>query len=416
MGIMVASGAALFSGIRSSERSGDWLGELAVPDFSWVVNAPSRYSSLLRKIPDIFAWQESSDHFASLQVLARSVALHRFRSCLDHIGRYDADLFKSMRTTFEELPALGKLRFLMAPETFYRISRLRKEPVDSISFLCNALNGEAAFHGLGAMNKGYSTALGDFYCPEPPHGGANEGGAPTEAFRAPLLRDTITIDFDSVNAAAAQEMDVALPEYVQYSAAEKSRVCEKLNATFAQIKNVSEAAADLIKEHIKVIVPFKTATAQHGSTSQPHVPGRVLLRGVDQINLAMIASALVHEAMHQVLYILEWAGTFVVEDPDARAVRVKSLWTGRDLALHSYIHACFIWYGLANFFFLAQSSRDFEISQVKRELARSLSGFRDRNPVDQLAPHAGMLRYDVLKVAGTLWDRLQYILQTVAHD
>src|SRR5438128_2739221 len=117
----------------SLEPAGDWPGELAVPDFSWTVNTSSRYGSMLRKIPDIFAWEESGEHFKNLQVLARSVALCRFRSCLDHIGRYDLDLSKSMRTTFEDLPLPGKLRFMMAPETFYRITQLRRDPVESIS-------------------------------------------------------------------------------------------------------------------------------------------------------------------------------------------------------------------------------------------------------------------------------------------
>src|SRR5438270_10917743 len=94
--------------IRSSDSqsnafdlSHDWLEELAVQDLSWVVNTPSRYASMLQKIPDIFAWEESRDHLANLQVLARSVALRRLRSSLDHIGRYDQSLFRSVRTTFE---------------------------------------------------------------------------------------------------------------------------------------------------------------------------------------------------------------------------------------------------------------------------------------------------------------------------
>jgi len=409
---MVATGAAIHlydSRADSSEPTGDSLGELAVPDLSWTVNTSSRYSSMLRKIPDIFAWEESAEHFKNLQVLARSVALRRFRSCLDHIGRYDLDLSKSMRTTFEELPLSAKLRFLTAPETFYCITLLRKEPVESICFLCNALNGEAALHGRGPMKEGYATALGDFYCSE-----TAGDSTSLQVFRAPLLADTVIIDFDSPNVARAQNMDAQKDNVQLYSPEEKALVCEKLNTTFARIKSVSEATALLIKEHVKVVIPFKTAMSQHGSTSQPSVPGRVLLRGADQMNSAMIASALVHESMHQVLYILEWAGIFIIEDPDARVARAKSLWTGRDLALHSFIHACFIWYGLSTFFSLAQSFDVFEPRHIQRELERSLAGFRGQNPVDLLAPHAGMLRYDVLKVARTLRDRLQYILDQTA--
>lgn len=395
----------------SFNRNYDWMEELAVQDLSWVVNTSSRYASMLNKIPNIFAWEESRDHLNNLQILARSVALRRLWSCLDYIGRYDRSLFKAMRTSFEELPLEGKLRFMTAPETFYRITRLRKEPVESIVFLCNFLNGETAFHGLSPIDKDYVTALGDFYCSESTQDrvAGGEDDAPLQAFHVPRLAGAIPIDFASPNVKNAQETD-ELREYLQYSEEDKALICEKLNEALARIERVSEAAAYVLKQHIKVIVPLKTTERGYGSTSQPHYPGRVLLRGAELTPLAALATNLVHEAMHQVLYILEWGGSFIVEDPDVRAVRVKSGWTQRDLALHSYIHACFIWYGVSMFWGHARSSDVFEAADIQAQLAKTLSGFRDRNPVDLLAPYAGMLRYDGLKTAATLRDRLQDIL------
>jgi hypothetical protein len=141
-----------------------------------------------------------------------------------------------------------------------------------------------------------------------------------------------------------------------------------------------------------------------------------LLRGIEEGSLGAIAGGLVHEATHQVLYVLEWAGPFIVEDPDMRAVAVKSGWTGRDLALHSFIHACFVWYSLSNFWGLARSHEAFDAADVKGQLARSLIGFRDENPVARLAPYAGMARYDVLKIVGTFRDRLQSVLSESAVE
>ncbi len=394
----------------SSDLNRDVFEELAVQDLSWVVNTMARYASMLHKIPDIFAWEESKDHLANLQILARSVALQRLRSCLDHIARYDKSLYRSMRITFEELPPEGKLRFMTAPETFYRITRLRKEPVDSIVSLCNFLNGEAALHSLGPIAEDYVTALGDFYYSAHTPGGptaadGKEDNAAANAFYVPRLMGTIPIDFSSPNAATAQEGDDER-EYLQYTEEEKALVCERLNEVFSRIERVSEATAYLIKQHVKVIIPLKTAERGSGSTSQPRFPGRVLLRGIEVSSLGGLASGLVHEAMHQVLYILEWAGPFVVEDPDMRAARVKSEWTGRDLPLHSYIHACFIWYGLSTFWTRAQATDAFDAADVERQLGRSMAGYRDENPIERLTPYAGMARYDVYKVAGTLYDRL----------
>jgi hypothetical protein len=394
----------------SSELNHDAFDELGVQDLLWVVNTSSRYASMLHKIPAIFAWEESKDHLANLQVLARSVALRRLRSALEHIGRYDQDLGRSMRSAFEALPVEGKLRFISAPETFYRITLLRKEPVDAIISLCNFLNGEAAFHGLGPIDKDYVTALGDFYYSEdPPQRFEDINGREAHAAYAPRFAETIPIDFASPNCATVQESDDKR-EYLSYSADEKAVVCEKLDEAFSQIERVSEAAAYLIKQHIKVVIPLKAAQGGYGSTSQPHFPGRVLLRGVEICPPASLATNLVHESIHQVMYILEWGGPFFIEDADARAVRVKSLWTGRDLPLHSFIHACFVWYGLANFWTQTAASEVFQTADVEKQLTRSMAGFVNQNPADQLTPYAGMLRYDVVKTAATLRDRINGVI------
>lgn len=390
--------------------------ELAVPDLSWVANTESRYASILRKLPDIFAWDESCrDHLANLQILARSVAVRQFRSCLDYISRYDQSLFRSMLATFTELPLGGKLRFLTAPETFYRIRRLRKEPVDSIVALCNFLNGEAAFQSLGPMDKDYVTALGDFYYSEAAGesltaDGGKGDGVPKNAFVGPRVCG-IPIDFASPNVANAQETDD--PQvYLEYSAEEKALVCANLEEGLRRIERVSAAAADLIKQHVKVIIPLKAADrSETGSTSQPRFPGRVLLRGVEHGLFGWMASALVHEAMHQVLYILEWAATFTVGDADVKATVIKSGWTGRDLPPHSYIHACFIWYGVSNFWLRARSSDAYAPNIIERQMAKSMAGFQEQNPVERLALCNGMVRYDVLKAAGMLQGRLKEAAQ-----
>lgn len=400
----------------ASDLNHNWFEELAVQDLSWVVNTTGRYASMLHKIPDIFAWEESADHLANLQIFARSVALRRFLSALDHIGRYDQSLASSMRTTFEELTVEGKLRFMTAPETFHRITRLRKEPVDSIVALCNFLNGEAALSGLGPIDEDYVTALGDYYYSKnsPEQLTGNNGKETSrQAVSAPLLAGTIPIDFSSPNAGNAQETD-ELREYVPYPEEEKTLVVEKLNEIFNRIERVSAATAHLIKQRVKVIIPLKRYEAGGpGSTSQPRYPGRVLLRGVEVGSFGSLASGLVHEAMHQVLYVLEWGGPFLVEDPDVREARARSEWTGRDLPLHSYIHACFIWYGLSTFWNLARSTDVFSPVDVQRQLDRSLAGFIKENPVVRLAPFAGMLRYDVVKIAGSLHDRLQSVISEV---
>src|ERR1051325_6009532 len=92
---MTTAEAAIYSSDSYSVLSDpnpDWVEELAVPDFSWVVNTSSRYAAILSKIPDILMWEESNVYLENVQVLALAIAIRRFRSCLNHIGLYDQSL------------------------------------------------------------------------------------------------------------------------------------------------------------------------------------------------------------------------------------------------------------------------------------------------------------------------------------
>jgi hypothetical protein len=314
-----------------------------------------------------------------------------------------------MRHLFDRLPLSAKHRFATAPETFFRVTRLYKHPVESIAFLCNALNAEAAYCGLCPWKAGYSTAIGDRYVVAWANG-TEEDSAPIKVVSAPHLADIIPIDFASPNTIGVQETKVKV-DYLRYSKEEEAEVCDRLGEAFELIRRTSPAAAVLIKEFVKVIIPLKPPSGK-GSTSQSRFPGRVLLAGVERSGMATLASAIVHESIHQFLYILEQNGRFIVRHPDTDAARAKSLWTDRDLPLHSVIHACFVWYGLANFWLQAQSHRAFDPCGVQEQLHRSIRGFRQGNPTDMLASCAGMVRYDVVKIVSELWLRLQPALAT----
>ncbi len=391
---------------------------LATADISWVANANGKYRAALRRIPRAFAWQESADFFDNLEVLRQSVALRRLQSCFHHITLFERHLAESMEETFESLPLRGQLRFMTAPETSWCISLLRKYPSNSVMTLCTFLNGEAALHGLGAAKEGYCTALGDVYYArasriEATPASTDRGSAAIHMFKSPCLVDDLPIDVFSTNVQHAEETSgskeyVATIRYGKYSAEEVSIVVDKVRDAFSRVESLSATAAQLIRHFIKVIIPLKVPSGS-GSTSQSRIPGRVLLSGVENASPAKLASALVHEAMHQLLYVLEWAGQFVIPpvDDEERPARVKSLWSGRELELHSFIHACFIWYGLVRFWTLPQASELFDPRDLQLELSRCLSGFRGPNPIDALGPFAGQLRYDVVATARTLHSLLE---------
>ena len=62
-----------------------------------------------------------------------------------------------------------------------------------------------------------------------------------------------------------------------------------------------------------------------------------------------IAEALVHEAIHSLLYMQERCHPWVPAELYAPVPRVVSPWRGRNLALRPFLQACFVWYGILQF-------------------------------------------------------------------
>ena len=374
-------------------------------DFEWTANGPDTYSACLNCLPDLLSWKSSDPHLRLIKVLDRSIALSRLRSSLDFIGQYDPILSQSMRDSFETLPKAAQMRFVTAPETVYRIRRLRKEPARSITVMCEFLNGENLLNSSNsASGKQCWTALGDAYDP----GFDTERTAwdgtwhPNRKYVAPYLAQAVPIDFFSPNVAGSRDITKD-PELLESTHEERLVVSAKMEGAFDGVRRVNEAATRLIASFVKVIMPIKVPQGC-GSNSRRSFHGRVLLRNMGTADPAMVASALVHESIHQLLYVLELKGLFVIFEPNQPIV---SPWSGRALNLDAFVHACFVWYGLARFWTLAMNTEVFGAELARREQAQCLAGFRRANPAELAEPYAGMIRYDVLAVLKTLRERLQ---------
>ena len=94
-----------------------------------------------------------------------------------------------------------------------------------------------------------------------------------------------------------------------------------------------------------------------------------------------IANAVVHEAVHCVLLMLDHEDPLLTDDEAADALGpVVSPWTGKPLPVPTYLHACYVWFGLANFWRLAAGANRFDAEQCEHLLTRATAGFQ-RGPV-----------------------------------
>ena len=202
----------------------------------------------------------------------------------------------------------------------------------------------------------------------------------------------------------------AAPEALAFASATTPQMSAQVRVaamqdSFTCITSV-KPAAQIITGFTKVIVLRKDQPAGHSSSSMTNFPGRMLLRNPEHANAGALASSMIHESIHHFLYTVEFSGLFVAADVGSP---VRSPWSGRELALHSYLHACFVWYGLAQFWYKQLTINAFEPKITEGQLDKALSGFRAANPVDALVPQKHLFRPQSLEAASRLCDELRKI-------
>ncbi len=367
------------------------------------------YQETVESLPSIFAWQDATSTFDAVQASALEYANARLMRALERVEAVDSELARSIRDCLQGLPQDAVVRFATAPEILYRTAALRQErnAARHIWFLCNTLMAERALAGKGeGATRPCWTALGDFYF----SGGRTDPAVDLRDSQwtaeinacAPLLAGSVPLDFVSPLAEATTPCQ---SPFQPYTPEQIKTVSNTLQHSFDRITSV-QPAAQIIARFTKVIVLRKDKPAGHSSSSMTSFPGRMLLRNPEHGNVGDLASSMIHESIHHFLYAVEFSGLFVAA---AAGSPVRSPWSGRELELHSYLHACFVWYGLARFWHKQLGANLFETKIVDAQLDKALSGFRVANPVDALAPQKHRFRPESLEAAGRLWDELRQI-------
>jgi hypothetical protein len=77
------------------------------------------------------------------------------------------------------------------------------------------------------------------------------------------------------------------------------------------------------------------------------------------------------------IYKLELADSLYTDESQAKQLTTVSPWSGRTLLLHSFVHACFVWYGLWRFWSLCQNVND-EVTMFREQARR---GFLPGSPL-----------------------------------
>jgi hypothetical protein len=152
-------------------------------------------------------------------------------------------------------------------------------------------------------------------------------------------------------------------------------------------------------ESFTAVISFRVDEARSapdcGSLSE--CPGRTIITTAPggHMELAWILEALVHESIHDALLYLSLLQP--IGDTEKLGGMTVSPWTGRKLSLAAFVHACFVWYGLWNFWQQFASAKASMQAWSKRRQNVAASGFRRDGFLAAVSDLYGVVRPDILR-------------------
>lgn len=310
----------------------------------------------------------------------------------------------STAETVDRLGASGRRRLLRAPEITRRLLFVATAPPDTDRFVADAAMVELTLSGVEpAPPTGGWSALGDVRVPE--------DGAPRWW---PQLAgaDSVPLDFGSPWAQRIDlsgRLEFALEERPSFGEGEIDSVHGHLTTAVDLLQKLSPTLPRFVSAATCVLV-LQIDPASHAVASGTN--GRYVGRSFvanphsPDATLDCLAEAVVHEAIHGLIFRESlrrpWVdGTASLEEP-----RVPSPWTGRPLPVRPYLEAAFVWFGLVHLWALALRHGVFEREAVHGRLLRSMRGFGGGSLVDRARPWWADIRADVLATIDGLQSRI----------
>jgi hypothetical protein len=205
-------------------------------------------------------------------------------------------------------------------------------------------------------------------------------------------------------------MDRGESELSFLSPAQIECVIEKLTLAFEAVDSVSSEISEFVSAYVNVIVIRAELSCSDvfSSSSFLPLPGLCLLCNahLDTVTIPRLQEALVHEAIHCFLFLIEELQNPILRDPCWHDEMVSSPWTGTKIGLHSFVHASAVWYGMHRFWSHGIQDgmpRDLRFhSYYMRRVAMAENGFKSSRFSETLGRVAAMLSDDALALVGSL--------------
>ena len=364
---------------------------------------------MLTEVLGILQW--AGDQKAALDQIESAysaVLARRLGAKLGNLKTANPELADQILALLSETDTATLRRVVLAPETCSRVMwdhAGRCDHRDLYQYLIDVLNVERG--GLKRSPKRRSStgparwsALGD-RC-------VNDKGIVVVLQPA---RAGLTVDSDSPAAvcfdySAMGKGGMQLQHY--HEPTTKELALSRLEAAMRTLDEVDPPVAEFVRHFTLVATVVTTDESSFSSGSTIQYVGRSMFCNahLTAIDSAVLAEALVHEAIHSLLYMHELCEPWVRYEGLQDAIPIESPWTGSRLALRAFLHACFVWFGLVNFWTRAQRASIFPPRRIEEHLVMARRGFLKGPLTSRLLEHSPCIVPQVLELVGTMQEHV----------
>lgn len=336
---------------------------------------PTPAGDIIALLPRTLMWITKGTEFEAVQLRYAQRISQALSTALARLRTESPDLADSITTRLSQASEDTISRVLLSPSVSQQLLWGGDSATGIGRFLESCLRMEAIERESHTQNTGpIWGALGDCVL--------RDTG---EFVRWESVDGRLPVDLESPDMIA---LGATLPTeavgWIPLAREERQLALETLTAAYLRVRNGAASLRALIEVCARVVVMRKSPTKLFYSFSSCYSVGRIAFVNPQLVSESVIADALVHEAIHAYLYMHDPTPLWGLK-PDVRdePSGVQSPWSGRALPLCTFLHACFVWYGL--FFFWAQVMRS-PSDESHLRIARASSGFMKGPLLDQLGP------------------------------
>ncbi|MER9427310.1 HEXXH motif-containing putative peptide modification protein [Mesorhizobium sp. M0408] len=334
-------------------------------------------------------WATDGLEFDAVQLRFAQRVSEALRTVLARLRTESPDLADSITTRLSQACEAVISRVLLSPSVSQQLLWGGDSAAGTGRFLENCLRMEAVGARENAIQNGLPIwgALGNCV--------VRETG---ELARWDPVDGRLPVDLESPDAIAlGSTLPTEAVGWTPLKREEQRLALETLTAACLRVRRGGASLQALMETCARVIVMRRKPTKLFYSFSSCYSVGRIALVNPQLVSEALIAEALVHEAIHAYLYMHEptplWGVKPGVRDEPGTA---QSPWTGRALPVCTFLHACFVWYGLFFFWGQVMCSSHAPAEEARRGIARASAGFMKGPILDQLGPERiGSIRQEV---------------------